>query len=355
MIRPLTGLTPTAALPPIRIAVVGARGYTGGELLRILLSHPGANIVHVTSESNAGRSLGEVHPFLRGRLNLVLEKFNARALAADSDVAFFALPHGVGSKSIAEYVKSGKKAIDLSADFRIRDLRTYETTYKSRHASPGLLKKAVYGLPELFREKISRATVVANPGCYATTTILALAPPLKRNLLKPGSVVVSAASGVSGAGKKLDPMYLYCEATENFQAYSPVKHRHVPEIEQALGDHAGREVSLTFVPHLAPMARGIHVTATGDLRRRTTAAALRRVYQEAYGSERFVRLLPEGRWPQTKDVAGTNCVDINVTVDERHGRAVVLAALDNLFKGAAGQAVQNMNLLFGLHEAEGLK
>lgn len=339
----------------IRAAVVGATGYTGGELLRLLLQHPDVRVVRVTSESKPGVPLGDVQPFLRGRLALTLEKFNARAVARDTDVAFFALPHGVGSKSVADYVDEGKKAVDLSADFRIRNLAAYEATYKVKHASPALLKKAVYGLPELFRDRIAAAPVVANPGCYATTTILALAPLLRNKLVRPGSIVVDAKSGVSGAGKKLDPMYLYCETTENFQAYAVAKHRHVPEIEQALRDHAGAASTLTFVPHLVPMTRGIHVTAYADLKKKTTAARLRAVYEAAYGKERFVRLLPEGQWPQTKNVAGTNYVDLAVTVDERHGRAVVLAVLDNLGKGAAGQAVQNMNRLFGLDEAAGLK
>lgn len=339
----------------IRVAVVGATGYTGGELLRILWNHPQAKVVRVTSETRAGKPLAEVHPILRNRLNLVLEKFNARALASDTDLAFFALPHGVGSKTIAAYARLGKRAIDLSADFRIRDLALYEKTYKVKHASPALLKQAVYGLPELFRSKIPSAPVIANPGCYATTTILSLAPLFKAGWAVPGSAVVDAKSGVSGAGKKLDDMYLFCEATENFQAYSPVHHRHVPEIEQALTDHAGGRPSITFVPHLVPMKQGIHVTAYVGLKRKKTAEEVRALYTAAYGGERFVRLLPPGRWPQTKDVVGTNYVDMAVTVDERHGRALVLTVLDNLGKGAASQAVQNMNLLFGWDEAEGLK
>lgn len=339
----------------IRVSVVGATGYTGGELLRILLAHPDVRVVHATSESRPGQRLADIHPEFRGRLDLVLEAFHAKHLAADSDIAFFALPHGVGSRNIAAFVAQGKKAVDLSADFRLKDLKTYESWYKVKHASPALLKKAVYGLPELYRKDIPGAAVIANPGCYATTTILALTPLLRRNWLVPGSIVVDAKSGVSGAGRKLDPMYLYGEVTENFQAYAVIKHRHVPEIEQVLADQAGRTVSLTFVPHLVPMTRGILVAAYGTLKRAATGAVLRRAFEEDFGNERFLRLLPEGQWPQTKNVAGTNYVDINVTVDERHRRVVVLAALDNLGKGAAGQAVQNMNLLFGLPEAQGLK
>ncbi len=339
----------------IHVSVVGATGYTGGELLKILLAHPAVRVVHATSESRPGQALADVHPFLRGRLDLTLEGFDARRLAADSDVAFFALPHGVGSKNIAEFVARGKRAIDLSADFRLKNVKTYEVWYKVKHASPALLKKAVYGLPELYRKDIPGASLIANPGCYATTTILALTPLVRRKWLVPGSVVVDAKSGVSGAGRKLDAMYLYTEVNENLQAYSVIKHRHVPEIEQVLGDQARGAVSLTFVPQLVPMTRGILVTAYGTLRRPHAAAALRRAFEEDFGGERFIRLLPEGKWPRTQDVAGTNHVDINIALDERHRRVVVLAALDNLVKGAAGQAVQNMNLLFGLPEAEGLK
>ncbi|MBK8574529.1 MAG: N-acetyl-gamma-glutamyl-phosphate reductase [Elusimicrobia bacterium] len=339
----------------IRVAVVGATGYTGGELLRILLAHPEARVDHVTSESRPGQKLGEIHPFLRARLDLTLESFNAPRIARQCDVAFFALPHGVGSKNIADFVTLGKKAIDLSADFRLKNVKTYEAWYKVKHASPELLKKAVYGLPELYRKDIPGTPLIANPGCYATTTILALTPLVRRKWLVPGSIIVDAKSGVSGAGKKVDPMYLYCEATENFQAYAVAKHRHVPEIEQVLGDQTGRATTLTFVPHLVPMTRGILVTAYGTLKKKMTAAAVRQAFEEDYGGERFIRLLPEGRWPQTKDTAGTNYVDINVTIDERNRRVVVLAALDNLVKGASGQAVQNMNLLFGLPEAMGIK
>lgn len=339
----------------IRVAVVGATGYTGGELLRILLAHPEVRIAHVTSESRPGQKIGDIHPFLRGRLDLALETFHAKRLADTCDVAFFALPHGVGSKNIADFVAHGKRAVDLSADFRLKNVKTYETWYKVKHASPGLLKKSVYGLPELYRKDIPGSPLIANPGCYATTTILALSPLVKRNWVTPGSLVVDAKSGVTGAGKKLDPMYLYCEVTENFQAYAVAKHRHVPEIEQVLADQSGRATAITFVPHLVPMTRGILVTAYGTLKKKMTTAAVRRAFEEDYGGERFIRLLPEGRWPQTKDTAGTNYVDINVTIDERNRRVVVLAALDNLVKGASGQAVQNMNLLFGLSEALGIK
>lgn len=338
----------------IRVSIVGATGYTGGELLKILLNHPKAEVKHVTSESSPGARIDEIHTDLRKRYDLVLEKFSAKKIAADSDVAFFALPHGVGSKTISEFVGHGKKIIDLSADFRIQDVKTYEQWYKVKHAAPALLKKAVYGLPELYREKIPQANIVANPGCYATTTILALTPLLKHNLVETDSLIVDAKSGVTGAGKKLAAMYHFPEATENFQAYNVANHRHMPEVEQILSAVAKKNVRMTFVPHLVPMNRGILAVAYANLRKKMTTAQVRQCFQEDYGNETFIRLLPEGQWPQTKSVAHSNFCDINVKVDERTNRVIVLAALDNLVKGASGQAVQNMNLLFGLNETEGL-
>ncbi len=338
----------------IRVSIVGATGYTGGELLKILKNHPEARVVHVTTSSSPGKPLAEAHPSLRKDYDLALETFDARMLARDTDLAFFALPHGVGSKAIAQFLATGKKVVDLSADFRLKNLKTYEAWYKVKHASPKLLKEAVYGLPELFREQIPGARLVANPGCYATTAILALAPLLKRNVIDPATVVVDAKSGVSGAGKKLDLMYHFPECAENFQPYAVNKHRHMPEIEQALKEFSGRAAPLTFVPQLVPMTRGILACAYAKLRRETSNAQVRAIFEEQYGGERFIRLLPEGRWPQTKDVSYNNCVDINTTVDERNGRVIVMAALDNLVKGASGQAVQNMNLMSGFDEAAGL-
>ncbi len=338
----------------INVSVVGATGYTGAELLRLLKRHRHVRVKHVTSSTSAGKPLHAVVPDLRKVYDLTLETFDARRLAADSDLAFFALPHGAGSRSIAEFLRRGRKAVDLSADFRLRDARLYQKWYKVQHASPALLKRAVYGLPEFFRDEIRRTDLVANPGCYATTTILALAPLLMRGWLEPGSLVVDAKSGVSGAGKKVEFGYIFPEVSENFQAYAVAHHRHIPEIEQVLSRLSRRPVRLTFVPHLVPMNRGILAAAYGTLSRPRTAAQVRKAFEDAYGGETFLRLLPEGEWPQTKNVAHTNHCDINVKVDERNRRVVVLAALDNLVKGAAGQAVQNMNLLFGFEESEGL-
>jgi N-acetyl-gamma-glutamyl-phosphate reductase len=338
----------------INVSVVGATGYTGAELLKILRGHRHVRVRHVTSVSSAGKRLDDVLPQFRNVYGLTLEKPDMARIAADSDVAFFALPHGVGAKAIAAFAKRGKKAVDVSADFRLKDAKLYEKWYKVRHPAPALLKTAVYGLPEFFRSQVRGASIVANPGCYATASALALAPLLKHRLVKPETLIVDAKSGVSGAGKKLDAMYLFSEADENFQAYAVAHHRHMPEAEQTLSRIAGKAVKFTFVPHLVPMDRGILANAYAQLRPGVKPAAVRAAFEADYGRERFVRLLPEGKWPQTKSVTGTNFCDINFKVDERTGRVIVLAALDNLVKGAAGQAVQNMNLMFGLEETEGL-
>jgi N-acetyl-gamma-glutamyl-phosphate reductase len=338
----------------VNVSIIGATGYTGGELLRILLRHPRVRVRHVTSESSAGQRIDDIHSDLRGRYELVLKKFDAKRIVPDTDAAFLALPAGEASRLAPHFLKHGKKVIDLAADFRLRDLKAFEKWYKVKHRSPALLKGAVYGLPELFRDQVRSAAVVANPGCYATASLLSLAPLVRRNLVDPDSLVVDAKSGVTGAGKKLAAMYHYAEATENFQAYAVNGHRHSPEIEQVLSAVGKRRVSVTFVPHLVPMARGILATVYGRLKNGVRAARVRQAFQQDYRGEAFVRLLPDGRWPQTKDVSRTNFCDINMAVDEKTHRVVVLAALDNLVKGAAGQAVQNLNLLFGFDEAEGL-
>jgi N-acetyl-gamma-glutamyl-phosphate reductase len=338
----------------MRVSIVGAAGYTGGELLRLLARHPRARVRRVTSESAAGKPLGRVHADLATVYDLVLEKLDPTRLARETDIVFFGLPHGVAGKVAPVFLKAGAKVVDLSADFRLRDPGLYRAWYKTRAPAASFLKKAVYGLPELFRDKIPGAALIANPGCYATASILALTPLLRRNWVEADSVVVDAKSGVSGAGKKLDPLYLFNEVTENFQPYAVAHHRHGPEIEQALGDVAGRNVKITFVPHLVPMQRGILVAAYARLKKRLPEDRLRKAFAEDYGNERFIRLLPPGLWPQTKGTLRTNFVDINLKLDERTGTVVVLSALDNLVKGAAGQAVQNMNLLFGWPETEGL-
>lgn len=339
----------------IRAAVVGATGYTGAELLQYLLRHPRARVTHCTSESSAGKRLSEVHPWLTGRDlgKMRLENLDAAAVAGDSDVAFLCLPHGQSARTGQALLERKVKVIDLSADFRLKSAAVYEEWY-GEHPCPDLLRRAVYGLPEIHRKKIAKADLVANPGCYATGTALTLLPLVKSGLAKKGSIVVDAKSGTSGAGKKIEARYLYCEVNENFLAYGVARHRHVPEIEQTLSEAAGSDITLTFVPHLLPVNRGILVTAYADLKKRVSTADLLKVYSRFYSGEPFVKVLDEGRFPELQPVQRTNFCHIGLRVDERHGRAVVLGVIDNLGKGASSQAVQNMNLLFRLEETTGL-
>jgi N-acetyl-gamma-glutamyl-phosphate reductase len=339
----------------IRATILGATGYSGGELVRRLLTHPAAVLRHVTSVSSAGQPLHAVHSELRGRTALAFEAANVARLSKDSDVVFSCLPAGAGIEACAEFVKNGVKVIDLSADFRLPSRMLYRTWYKQNHTAPRLLATAVYGLPELFRSDIISARLVANPGCYATAAILSAAPLLKPLWIDPRSLIVDAKSGMSGAGKKVVSDLLFCEVNENFQAYSPAAHRHQPEIETILGKKAGVRTQVTFVPHYVPMQRGILSVLYATLKKPVKTADLLARYARAYENEPYVRVLPEGELPQTKDVAHTNYCDIGVTQDARAGRVIVIAALDNLVKGAAGQAIQNMNLCFNRPETEGLK
>jgi N-acetyl-gamma-glutamyl-phosphate reductase len=338
----------------IRVSILGATGYSGGELLRLLLNHSFVKIQHLTSESSGDQPIDQIHPRLRGRLSLRLEKLNPAAIARDTDVVFSCYPAGAGIVPNAFFYKKGLKVIDLSADFRLPSAELYRTWYHGTHGAAPLLKKAAYGLPELFRSSISRSTLVANPGCYATAAVLSLAPLVKPMLIDPKSVVIDAKSGVSGAGKKVALEYTYTEANENFKAYAVANHRHQPEIENTLARAGGRGVTVTFVPHLVPMTRGILSVAYATLKRSMKTSEVRTLFLRAYAGEPFVRVLPENELPQTKNVSHTNYCDIGITQDSRNRRIIVIAALDNLVKGAAGQAVQNMNLLCGRAETEGL-
>lgn len=344
----------------IRASIVGASGYTGGELLRHLIRHPHVTLAHLTSESSPGRPVHEAHKFLKGRCGRVLEKFQAAPVARDSDVVFLGLPHGAAAPAAASLLKQGARVIDLSADFRLEESALYSRWYGA-HPVPALLQQAVYGLPERYREKIRGARLVANPGCYATASILAGLPLAARGLFGKGPVIVDAKSGVSGAGKKLETPYLYSEANESMQAYGLRGHRHHPEIFQELEKAAAGSKKrrafkndFIFVPHLAPMTRGILATLYAPLARRMTAEALHDAYADYYRNEPFVSVLGPFESPEVKSVACTNACQIGVSVDRSRKYAVVVAALDNLVKGAGGQAIQNMNLMFGLDETAGL-
>ena len=331
-----------------RVSIVGATGYTGGELLRILLRHPGIRVTHATSETFAGKNLSSVHPDLLGRCGLVAEKLNVRAVARDTDAAFLCLPHGRSADTAKRFLDLGVRVIDLSADFRLKSLPGYRKWYGSAHPHPRLVPEAVYGLPEIHRRKIAGARLVANPGCYATASILALLPLAKSGRIKPGSVVIDAKSGVSGAGRKVEARYLFCETNENFLAYAVGRHRHAPEIEQELG------AQVTFVPHLLPVNRGILVTAYADLKSPDSNAGLSELYRDFYRGEAFVKVLSPGAFPELRAVQNSNFCHIGVATAARGRRAVVVGVIDNLGKGASGQAVQNMNILLGMDEKSGL-
>lgn len=340
----------------IKVAVVGASGYTGIELLRLLMQHPDAEITVVTSEKAAGKPISTVFPSLVGILDLPCEPLDPAVIAPRVDIVFLALPHKTAMDAAAEFLGLGKKVIDLSADFRLKSPTVYRQWYGEEHTQSALLSEAVYGLPELFRAEIPGARLVSNPGCYPTATAMGLAPLVKNKLIDPDTIVVDAKSGVSGAGRGLGLPYHYPEANEALMAYKVASHRHTPEIEQALGTLAGREVRITFTPHLVPMNRGILSTIYARLNDASgvDAGRLSALYHDFYKGEPFVKVLPEGQFPNVAHVRGSNYCQIGVGFDSRTGRVVVVSVIDNLVKGASGQAVQNMNLLAGLPETTGL-
>lgn len=338
----------------VKVAVMGASGYTGVELLRLLAGHPQVEVTCVTARQNAGEPVAALFPSLRGRFDLVCEAAAPEAVAARAELIFTALPHQTAQEVIPPLLQAGRRVIDLSADYRLRQAAVYEAWY-GRHSSPHLLAEAAYGLPELFRERIRGSRLVANPGCYPTSAALALAPLLKHGLVDPASLVIDSKSGTSGAGRSAKVDSLFCEVNEGFKAYGVGNHRHTPEIEQTLGELAGHEVTVTFTPHLLPVNRGILSTCYASLRQPTDTGRLLELYREFYRGEPFVRVHPEGSLPNVAHVRGSNFCDLGVIADPRTGRVIAIAAIDNLVKGAAGQAVQNFNLLCGFDETTGLE
>lgn len=339
----------------VKVAIVGASGYTGLELIRLLNRHPEVAITSVTSEQSAGKRISDLFPTLRGGCDLVLEPLEPAEICAKAELIFTALPHQAAMAVVPDFLSAGKKVIDLSADYRLRDPAVYGAWYEP-HKNPELLSEAVYGLPELRRDLIKTARLVANPGCYPTSIILGLKPLLNAGLIDPATIIADSGSGVSGAGRAAKVDSLYCEVNEGFKAYGVGGlHRHTPEIEQELSGLAGRSVAITFTPHLVPMDRGILSTVYATPTKSVTADELVALYAGEYQSEPFVRPLPKGQFPSTAFVRGSNFCDIGVAVDSRTNRVVVVSAIDNLVKGASGQAVQNMNLLCGFPEALGLE
>jgi N-acetyl-gamma-glutamyl-phosphate reductase len=338
----------------VKVGILGATGYAGIELVRIAAQHPQVRITSVVSQSFVGQKISDIYPNLRGIVDTVCEELNIDEISRKCDVVFTALPHGASKTVIPQLIQSGLKVIDLSGDFRYNDVSVYEKWYGTKHENPELLESAVYGLPELHRDKIAGTCLVGNPGCYTTCSILGLVPLLASKLVYTNNIIIDAKSGVSGAGRSLALDYHFCECTENMKAYKIATHRHTSEIEQELSLVAQEEIIVSFTPHLIPMKRGIISTIYANLKEKYTTAQLLDIYKKYYKDEFFIRIYDEGQLPETNHVAGSNFVDIGLVVDERLNRVVVVSALDNLIKGAAGQAVQNMNIMFGLDEKMGL-
>lgn len=336
-----------------RVAVIGASGYTGVELLRLLVGHPEFVLSCVTSRQFSGQRVDEVFPSLAGQCDLHFEDFIPAEVAAISDVALTALPHQTAMEVIPLLLDLGVKVIDLSADYRLKDAVVYEQWYQA-HTSPELLKEAAYGLPELFREQIVGSRLVANPGCYPTSVALGLAPLLAAKTIDLSTLIIDSKSGTSGAGRGTKLGSLYCEVNEGFKAYGVASHRHTPEIEQSLGILAGEAIQVNFTPHLLPVNRGILSTCYASLLHSASTDRIVELYQEYYADEFFVRVGPTGSLPNINQVAGTNFCDLGIVADQRTGRVIVVSVIDNLVKGAAGQAIQNLNLLSGLPEKTGL-
>ncbi|MGL4791272.1 MAG: N-acetyl-gamma-glutamyl-phosphate reductase [Anaerotignaceae bacterium] len=338
----------------IKVGIVGATGYAGNELVRILMQHPNAEIIALTANSYKGKPFDEVYENYREINETVCQETDIEKLAKQCDVVFIALPHGTATNIITPEILEQTKIIDLGADFRLKDANEYEAWYDVKHNGKDLLKEAVYGLCEVNRDDIKKTNLIANPGCYTTCSILSLRPLVAEGLIDLNSIIVDAKSGVSGAGRGLSLQTMYDECNESVKAYKIASHRHTPEIEEQLGYAANEKITLTFTPHLIPMNRGILATCYATLKKPMTYEEVKAVYEKYYKNEYFIRLTKKGVFPETRWVKGSNFVDIGLQVDERTGRIVVIGAIDNLGKGAASQAVQNMNILFNLDEKTGL-
>lgn len=339
----------------IKVGIIGSTGYAGGELARLLLQRDDIEIKWYGSRSYIGQKYASLYPNMYKIVDEECMDDNMKELAGQVDVVFTATPQGLCASLVDEEILSKVKIIDLSADFRIKDVSVYEEWYKLTHASPQFLEEAVYGLPEVNRERVKKARLIANPGCFPTCSFLSVYPLVKEGLVDPDTIIIDAKSGTSGAGRGAKMDSLYCEVNENIKAYGVGTHRHTPEIEEQLSYAAGRPVTISFTPHLVPMNRGILVTAYGSLTKEVTYEEVRAVYDKYYKDEFFVRVLEKDVVPQTRWVEGSNFADVNFKIDPRTRRIVMMGAIDNMVKGAAGQAIQNMNLMFGLPENTGLK
>ena len=338
----------------IRAGIIGSTGYAGQELVRLLMGHKEVEVVWYGSRSYIDKKYYEVFQNMFQIVDAVCLDDNMDELAEAVDVIFTATPQGLCASLVNEKVLKKVKIVDLSADFRIKDVDIYEDWYGIQHKSPEFIPEAVYGLCEINREAVKQARLIANPGCYPTCSILSIYPLLKEKVIDPGTIIIDAKSGTSGAGRGAKVPNLFCEVNENIKAYAVASHRHTPEIEEQLGYAAGEKVCINFTPHLVPMNRGILITAYASMIKELSPLDVKAIYDKYYNNERFVRVLDPGVYPETRWVEGSNYVDVNFKIDSRTGRIVMMGAMDNLVKGAAGQAVQNMNLMFGFDESMGL-
>ncbi|MBU1182060.1 MAG: N-acetyl-gamma-glutamyl-phosphate reductase [Proteobacteria bacterium] len=337
----------------LRVAVVGATGYVGAELVRLLSGHPEAKLTVITSRQYAGVRFDHVFPSMTGHVDLVCEDLSADNLCDRADLFFLSIPHKIPMEIVPGLISKGKRVIDLSADFRFRDSETYEAYYQP-HTSKNLLEKAVYGLSEIYHDKIKGADLIGNPGCYPTSVLLPLIPLLKEGFLDAESIIADSKSGVSGAGRSLALSSHFCEVNESFKAYKVAAHRHNPEIEEVLSRETGRRTRITFVPHLVPVTRGMLTTIYARLKADVSSEHIKKCLSSFYSGRPFIRLCDDIRLPDTKHVTGTNYCDIGFRIDQRTGCLILISAIDNLVKGAAGQAVQNMNIMLGYEETAGL-
>lgn len=339
----------------LNVAIIGASGYTGVELARLLCNHPQVCLTAATSRQYAGMPLSEVFPNLRGKTDLICENLSVSELCERADFFFAAVPHKTAMDLVPQLLQEGKKVVDLSADFRLRDVQVYEKWYQ-KHSSPEYIKEAIYGLPERYRSQIRDARLVANPGCYPTSIVLPLAPLLEKGIIDPATIIVDSKSGTTGAGRSVAVGTLFCEVHDGFKAYKVGGvHRHLPEIEQELTAASGKEITVSFTPHLLPVSRGILSTCYATLTSDISSKDIRELYQSNYQNEAFVRILPGNCFPATQHVRGSNFCDIGFAVDRRSNRIITISAIDNIVKGAAGQAIQNMNLMCGFDEGTALE
>jgi N-acetyl-gamma-glutamyl-phosphate reductase len=337
----------------IKAGIAGVSGYTGLELVKLISNHPKVRLEAVTSSSYKGKALTDIFPSMRGFESLICEDLDVNVLSNRVDLMFLALPHKVSMDYAPRLLEQGIRVIDLSADFRFTNPEAYKKAYQP-HTAKDILKESVYGLSEFYRDKIKTARIIGNPGCYPTSILLAVLPLIKEKILNLEGIISDSKSGVSGAGKSLSPGTHYCEVNESFGPYKVGTHRHSPEIEEILSIHAGQDVSITFVPHLVPVTRGMVSTIYGHGIGSVGLSDIRQAYEKWYSKEPFVRLLPQGSFPAMSHVRGTNCCDIGCHFDEKTNRIILVSAIDNLLKGAAGQAIQNMNIMFGLADETGL-